>query len=224
MPRTCTVCAHPKRDEIEGQLVSQVGYRDIARQFSVSKDALARHMADHLPEALLRAQEAQGEAEAINVLRELSRCAARLNLLFDACDKWLRDANNPNRYDIGPRAEEIFVTYLEKGDDGRKIRKKAKLSDLLAKIDKQHEVVSSETKHADPRELVLKTYDRIESLLTLIAKLIGQLDERPQVNVLLSPEWAVIRSYLVESLEDFPDARAAAAGAILALEANEYRH
>jgi hypothetical protein len=51
--------------------------------------------------------------------------------------------------------------------------------------------------------------------LELLAKLIGELDERPQVNVLLSPQWVLIRTTLMTALRPFPDARAAAARALL---------
>ena len=44
-------------------------------------------------------------------MAELRRCFERVNLLFDACDRWLRDADDPSRYDIGPRAAEVLVTY-----------------------------------------------------------------------------------------------------------------
>lgn len=224
MPRVCTVCAHPEREAIESQIVNQIGYRDIARRYRVSKDALARHRADHLPETLLRAQEAEETAEAVNVLAELRRASERLTLLFNACDAWLRDAEDPTRYDIGPRADEVTVTYLEPTDDGRKVRKKAKLSALLSRIEGHYEVLWGETKYADPRELVLKTYDRIEGQLELVAKLIGQLDERPQINVLVSPEWLRVRGALTSALEGYPEARTALAGALLTIEANEYRN
>ncbi len=64
MPRRCTVCTHDKRDEIDQALVARQPFRAIARQHGVSKDALVRHSDDHLPAALVRAQEATEAAQA----------------------------------------------------------------------------------------------------------------------------------------------------------------
>ncbi len=43
--------------------------------------------------------------------------------------------------------------------------------------------------------------------LELLAKLLGELDERPTVNVLLSPQWLELRAVIVGALEPHPDAR-----------------
>jgi hypothetical protein len=48
MPQTCTICRHPDRPNTEADLRVSIPYRDIARQRSVSKDALSRHRAHHM--------------------------------------------------------------------------------------------------------------------------------------------------------------------------------
>ncbi len=52
------------------------------------------------------------------------------------------------------------------------------------------------------------------SNLELLAKLLGELDQRPQVNVLVSPEWLELRVAIVGSLEAHPEAREAVLRAI----------
>ena len=54
MAMTCTVCAHPEVNGIDVQLLNRDSLRDIARQHNVSKDALARHKADHLPTIMVK--------------------------------------------------------------------------------------------------------------------------------------------------------------------------
>jgi hypothetical protein len=49
MPQTCTICRHPERVDIEAGLRAGIPYRDISRQHNVSKDALSRHRARHMP-------------------------------------------------------------------------------------------------------------------------------------------------------------------------------
>ncbi len=48
----------------------------------------------------------------------------------------------------------------------------------------------------------------------LLAKLSGELDESPVVNVLLSPEWIELRAVIVGALDAHPDARGAVLQAI----------
>jgi hypothetical protein len=55
--------------------------------------------------------------------------------------------------------------------------------------------------------------------LELMARLLHELDERPQVNLIVSPEWLALRAALVEVLGPFPDAAAAVAARLVALEA-----
>jgi hypothetical protein len=57
--------------------------------------------------------------------------------------------------------------------------------------------------------------------LELLAELLHELDRRPQINLLLSPEWQRVRAVLVEALLAFPDARSAVAARLVALESNQ---
>lgn len=50
--------------------------------------------------------------------------------------------------------------------------------------------------------------------LELLAKLIGQLDERPVVNLNLSPEWLELRVAIVGALDGYPEARRAVLAAL----------
>jgi hypothetical protein len=48
MPRVCSICTHAKRPDIDTALADYLSYRDIAREYSVSKSAIMRH-AQHSP-------------------------------------------------------------------------------------------------------------------------------------------------------------------------------
>ena len=50
--------------------------------------------------------------------------------------------------------------------------------------------------------------------LELLGKLAGELDERPQVNVLVSPEWLELRAVIIGALSPHPGAREAVLRAI----------
>lgn len=201
-------------------LVARETYRTVSDRFGLSQTALKRHAQEHIPELLVKARDAVETAHGIDLMDEIRRCFERINLLFDACDRWLRDADDPTRYDIGPRAEELNVTYEERVGE-RTVRRKAPLAELLARVNDSEEpertVTMVETKHADPRDLVLKTAARLGSQVELLAKLIGELDDRPQVNVLIAPQALTV---IVEALDSYPEARQDVADALASLEAS----
>jgi hypothetical protein len=66
-------------------------------------------------------------------------------------------------------------------------------------------------------ELALKAIDRIQRQVELQAKLLGELDERPQINLLVAPEWLRTRTVLLEALAPYPEARFAVADRLRAL-------
>jgi len=219
MPRRCTVCDHPNREAIDTALVRDESNRRIAAQFSLSESSVRRHKAKHLPKALVKAQGATEATRATDLMGELESCLRRINLLFDACDRWLRDVDNPEQYDIGPRAADISVTYSQDGRGGRRVRRKAKLSSLLEEVqaDKargRRRIEMVETKHADPRELILKVSARLQGQLELVAKLIGELQQEGTVNIILAPEWVEMRTVILTALVPYPDARLAVAHAL----------
>ncbi len=72
MSRTCTVCRHKQRAEINQALVARRPFRDIAGQYAVSRSALVRHHDDHLPAAMVKAQEAAEAAQADNLLAQVT--------------------------------------------------------------------------------------------------------------------------------------------------------
>ena len=90
MPRHCSVCAHAERAAIDLALVEGDALRDVARRFGLSKDAAARHKADHLPATLTDAANAdeavRGETllEKVRALEAQARnIAARANKAGD---------------------------------------------------------------------------------------------------------------------------------------------
>jgi len=152
--RTCTVCGHPERHAIEKALVAGGAYRDIAGRYNLTKSAVERHKADHLPAALVAAAGVTETRQSLDVLQQLRTInAAALTVLRDA-------------------------------------------------------------RTAGDGDLALKAIDRIHRQVELQAKLLGDLDERPVVNVLLSPEWQQLRGQLVAALAPFPEARVAVAAVL----------
>ncbi len=68
MSRRCTICTHKSRAKIDQALVTRRPFRAIAGQYGVSKRALVRHHDDHLPAALVKAQDATEAVAALAIL------------------------------------------------------------------------------------------------------------------------------------------------------------
>jgi len=154
MSRVCTICAHAERHALEKLLVGGTPNRRIATQHGMSEAAVRRHAAEHLPVALVKAQEADETAQALDVLQQL-------RFINGAALSVLRDA-----------------------------------------------------RAAGEGELVLRAVDRVLKQVELQAKLLGELDDRPQINVLVSPEWVALRGQIVQALAPYPEARLAVAGVL----------
>ena len=160
MPRTCTICGHQQRVEIDKGLLCKEPLRQLAAQWKVSVAALQRHKADHITRVLARAAEKdeliQGEA-LLDQLRDLQRRSLAI-------------------------LDEAEAT--------------GKLGTALHAI----------------REA--------RSTLELLAKLLGELDDRPQVNLVVAPQWIAVRTALMQALSEHPEARATVAEALAQLESS----
>ena len=91
MPRTCSVCGHPERTSIDGALVRRTPYREITRRFGVGKDALSRHLNDHIAPAVAKIRDEEDARGALDVAMQLRAInSASLNIIKEARDQ--RDA------------------------------------------------------------------------------------------------------------------------------------
>jgi hypothetical protein len=73
MTRRCTVCGHPDREAIDKALVAGASFRDIAGQYKLSKSAVERHKAEHLPAAMAKAKEAADVAHGDDLLEQVRK-------------------------------------------------------------------------------------------------------------------------------------------------------
>ena len=147
MPRSCTVCEHPEREEIDRALVGETSNLSVSSLFGVSESAVRRHKANHLPAKLVMAQGAE----------EVARADSLLDQVRDLQDKALG--------------------ILDKAEDAGELR------------------------------TALGAIREARGNLELLAKLLGELEERPQVNILVSPEWLSLRTKLLYAVNPYPEAR-----------------
>jgi hypothetical protein len=79
--------------------------------------------------------------------------------------------------------------------------------------------ILSEARMSGDPNLALRAVDRVLKQLELQAKLLGDLDTRPQVNLILSPDWIELRGTIVQALRPYPAAAVAVADAVATIEA-----
>ena len=75
--------------------------------------------------------------------------------------------------------------------------------------------VLKEARDAKDHDISLKAIDRVQRQIELQAKLLGELQQEGTTNITVNAEWIEVRALLMQALGDFPEARAAAAQALL---------
>lgn len=91
MPRTCTVCTHPKRLQIERAIVAGTSLRAIAGRFGPSKTAITRHRT-HVAAAIARNTKALEVARADTLLGDVQTARNRAERLYAAAESILDGA------------------------------------------------------------------------------------------------------------------------------------
>lgn len=169
-----------------------ISLAEIGRRFQVSASAVSQRV-KQLGLTTVSAVSAPEESRrhvrtTLDVMEQLALNATRANLLQDACDDWLRDAKDPSRYSLEPRASDVEVTYTVEvqTDSGyRTMRRKKPLDELLDDLEGRDDdgarfvrVERGEYKHADPRELILRTQQESRQTVALVADLQQRLMEQ----------------------------------------------
>ena len=74
--------------------------------------------------------------------------------------------------------------------------------------------VLQDARNTGERNTVLRAVDRVQRQIELQAKLLGDLDDRPQINFINSPQYIQLQTVIVEALEAHPEARSAVVHAL----------
>ncbi len=158
MPRTCTVCTHPQRPEIDRALVDGITYRMISDRYGLSETSLKRHRKEHLPSHVAKAQEAAKVADADDLLQQL---------------KALRNK---------------AIGILQKAETAGDYR------------------------------TALQGIREARGCIEVLMEVEGELDRRPTFSVTVSPQWIEIRTVILGSLREYPEAATAVAAALIQAE------
>lgn len=108
----------------------------------------------------------------------------------------------------------LLAEAAERREEARDVARALDVVWQLREINGAALTVLAEARERKHGELALKAIDRIQKQIELQAKLLGVLDERPQVNVLVAPEWIALRGRIVAALAPYPAARLALAAVL----------
>lgn len=193
MPRPCTVCSHPKREEIDKALLENVaGLRVVAKRFEVSLTAMWRHQTKHLPVTLARGFAAVGAAPPRPV--KPPKPAAPALSSEDAQAKRIAE----HAVAVEAKQERHAIDTVQQ----------------LRAINVACLEVLREARASGKSMMLLQAVDRIARQIELQAKLLGQIQDGATVNVAVLPEWHGIRQVVLQALGPYPQARLAVAEAL----------
>jgi hypothetical protein len=112
-------------------------------------------------------------------------------------------------------------SHLAKATEAEEVARADELLSQLRRLQARTLSILTASEEAGELRTALAAIREARGNLELLAKLLGELDETPRVNVLLSGEWVAIRTAMMVALAPYPDARSAVTYALLELEAGE---
>jgi phage FluMu protein gp41 len=87
MPRTCSICAHAARDQIEAGLLEGKPFRELATSFGTSSAALFRHRQTHIPDRLVKLNEIEEVSKAETLLEQLDDLKMKARQIQEKAEK-----------------------------------------------------------------------------------------------------------------------------------------
>jgi hypothetical protein len=110
---------------------------------------------------------------------------------------------------------------LAKAKDAKEV---SQADDLLAQIGvirSQAKMLTDKAEAEGDYKTALAGCRELRGCIELLAKLLGEIDERPVVNVHLNPQWLEIRTVIVSALQEHPQAAQDVTRALQSLEVQQ---
>jgi hypothetical protein len=234
MPSPCSICGHPRRQEIDAALASGTSLRAVAREFSTTHTALSRHRA-HIgsapaapsaPGAPSRPEADQAPAPLPARRRPGPRCtvcshAQRSNidtaLVAGATTYEVAAQNGLSQRAVARHAAAHIPAALAVAAQAQVVASAGSLLDQIQALQAEAAALLERAKSAGDIRAAAAVLAQQGRFIELLGKVQGELQDGPTVNIAVSPDWQHIRTAIMVALQPFADARIAVANA-LALE------
>lgn len=180
----CKVCLHPCCKQIEEAIARRTPDTVIVARYggAFSAATLSKHRQKHVKNALIAAESALRVERGIDVKALVFENNSIYQRAKRACVRWLTSVDDPDEFDLDPRATEIDIVYYDLNDrdeKGKPVRKKAPLQELINSVQSKgnYEVKSHYDKSVDVRRYVLDVLSGERGDLEFYAKLMGLLQK-----------------------------------------------
>ena len=204
MKKPIILDTHPKRKQIINAIIrGEKSQREIAKQYGVNRSTLTNYVRDNLAERAAKAAIERDLNNGEEILKEIDRVMERAQKMLDACDEYLTDPNDPKKYYLGPRADEVEIVYeytVQSGDKEIVKKERDTLKNMLDRL-KGKDVVGVKYKYSDPRDLLLKAAHALYKPLELMARI--------QVNIYNNPQFIQLQQIILKATEGHPEVREA---------------
>lgn len=209
---------HPRREEIEEDIIQGMSYRKISEKYGIGRMAVQRYVSKRLAE-LAGASAKMEEWNGDRIVGEIERHINIANQMLDACREALQDPDDPGKLTLDPTAEDIDVIYVDT-TAAVPTRKRDALQRLLDQVrrDKKAVIEYKYTK-SDPRRLLLEAIGKLGSHMELMARIKGQIQDAT-ITIINSPTWIAFQEIVLEELEAHPELRESLANRLGELQAD----
>jgi hypothetical protein len=107
---------------------------------------------------------------------------------------------------------------LVKAQEAQEVTRGDDLLDKVAQLEADAHRIKQKAEESQDYRTALQGIRELVRIVELLARLRGELQEAPVINLLVSPEWLTVRAALLAALLPYPEARIAVAERLLALE------
>jgi hypothetical protein len=167
----CKICDSKKASYINNKIVNGDSISSISKLYGFARDTIKRHKTLCIS-PLLKQSNDEKQLVGDSLVKQVEADIGMIHKLVRACDEWLTDPDDPSKYFIGARGNEIEVVYVELDPETNryeKVPRKASLQELVDKAENGGVLIRSiNIRAADPRELLLKSIAKLEGIVKMI--------------------------------------------------------
>lgn len=117
------------------------------------------------------------------------------------------------------RHREHITTSLTKASQAREVADADNLLEQVKTLQSRALSILDKAESGNDLKTALGGIREARACLELLAKLTGEIDARPQVNITFTREWADLRLTITSALTAFPEAREAVSSALATVQA-----
>jgi len=103
---------------------------------------------------------------------------------------------------------------LTKAEDAKEVTEANTLLKDIRGLRERATIILDKAEKAGDLKTALLGIREARGCIELLAKVEGQLNDRPQINILVNPQWVELRTLIINALEPYPQAKEAVVHAI----------